>query len=47
MVQAFWLFTFLLLCAGCEPDEGNRRGYVISQTHELPAAEDIPDLAQP
>ncbi|MCC6128258.1 MAG: hypothetical protein IT584_03555 [Chlamydiae bacterium] len=38
-----FLFLAILLsvCTSCELDEGNRRGYVISKSHEVPSEEGI------
>ncbi len=41
-----FLAAFLLICASCDLEEGNRRGYVISKGHEVPSEESA-DWAQP
>lgn len=41
-----FLLALLLLCSSCELDEANRRGYVISKSHEVPS-EESGDWIQP
>lgn len=46
-VKAFLFIFFLCLFAGCEVNEANQRGFVISKVQELPAEEPGDNLVQP